>query len=184
MLSVALSATSRYMATGDSAGVCKTWDVAALMDAWTAHGCDARPADGAIVPVAAWRAHSRSVTSICAMGGEEAIFVSSSLDCTVATWHVSGSHVGTFGTVRCSGIMLRTHCPVAVVAAKRCRGVRVRAHPPQICMGQQKRCTADVRDFAPPARGTAAPPSRLGPVCSTSGASPIAPPGTAQRGSR
>ena len=147
VLSVGISATSRYMVTGDSAGICKTWDIAALMNSWAAHGCDTRPSEDSIVPVATWRAHSRSISSLCALGSEEELFMSSSLDCTVAVWHVSGAHVGTFGTVRrrgegasllicaliCAALMpkpqLHTRWPVVAVLAA---GMRIQKLMPHV----------------------------------------------------
>lgn len=100
MLAVALSKTSQYMMTADSQGIVKTWSTKALVAFWSSHGCDRRPPQSCIEPVATWRAHNGGVSSICAMAGEEELFITSGFDTLVCAWSINGAHIGTFGKVR------------------------------------------------------------------------------------
>ena len=97
VLSIAITHSSKFMVTGDSHGLLKTWSLAGLLDFWTARGFERAPPPDSIKPLAAWRGHQGGVSSIAAMDAHEALFLTSGFDNDVALWSVHGAHVGTFG---------------------------------------------------------------------------------------
>jgi WD40 repeat protein len=97
--SVDVSRTNKYMITGDTQGITRTWCLDKLATCCTVHD-DGRHVDGCITSLSKWRTHTAAVSSVSVMLDNEELFLTSGLDMKVAMWDVHGRHVGTFGEVR------------------------------------------------------------------------------------
>ena len=101
ILSIAVSATSRYLATGDAQGIVKTWQLDSLLQEWDSHGSGSPASAEAVRHLAVWRAHNGNVSSIVFTTDSDDFFLTSGFDHDIKMWSPTGAHVGTFGNVRC-----------------------------------------------------------------------------------
>ncbi|KXZ56621.1 hypothetical protein GPECTOR_1g56 [Gonium pectorale] len=113
---LALDGNNTRIATGDSGGMIKVWD----MSRYTGGVLTPQAAASTIRELAVWRGHKGHVTSLdwvdvahsggggalgalgvvpvsSNSGSRELFLVSSSADCTVAVWTEGGARIGTFG---------------------------------------------------------------------------------------
>lgn len=105
-MAAAVTMDNKYLFTGDTQGIGRTWDLsqataalAAVTPALLESEYGSRGTSARVSAVARWRAHGRGVSSAAAVDNRHDVVLTSGQDCAVSLWTANGARIGTFGEV-------------------------------------------------------------------------------------